>query len=250
VARAIQVIGIEGLPEVRPGDDLVALVLQALAAEGLALQDGDILVLTQKVVSKAEGRMVALADVEPSAFARTIARQMGRDPRFVEVVLRQARRIVRMDRHVLVVETPQGFVCANAGVDRSNVGEGRVVLLPADPDASARAIRREIKRRAGVEVAVLITDTFGRPWREGLTEVAIGVAGLAPLKDYRGQQDRFGVPLQATVVAVADELACAAGLVMEKLAGVPAAIIRGYAYEPQEGAASALVRPPERDLFR
>jgi coenzyme F420-0:L-glutamate ligase/coenzyme F420-1:gamma-L-glutamate ligase len=250
MARAIQVIGIEGLPEVRPGDDLVALVLQALAAEGLALQDGDILVLTQKVVSKAEGRMVALADVEPSAFARTIARQMGRDPRFVEVVLRQARRIVRMDRHVLVVETPQGFVCANAGVDRSNVGEGRVVLLPADPDASARAIRREIKRRAGVEVAVLITDTFGRPWREGLTEVAIGVAGLAPLKDYRGQQDRFGVPLQATVVAVADELACAAGLVMEKLAGVPAAIIRGYAYEPQEGAASALVRPPERDLFR
>ena len=250
MARAIQVIGIEGLPEVRPGDDLVALVLQALAAEGLALQDGDILVLTQKVVSKAEGRMVALADVEPSAFARTIARQMGRDPRFVEVVLRQARRIVRMDRHVLVVETPQGFVCANAGVDRSNVGEGRVVLLPADPDASARAIRREIKRRAGVEVAVLITDTFGRPWREGLTEVAIGVAGLAPLKDYRGQQDRFGVPLQATGVAVADELACAAGLVMEKLAGVPAAIIRGYAYEPQEGAASALVRPPERDLFR
>jgi coenzyme F420-0:L-glutamate ligase/coenzyme F420-1:gamma-L-glutamate ligase len=155
-----------------------------------------------------------------------------------------------MDRQVLLVETPQGLVCANAGVDRSNVGEGRAVLLPQDPDASARAIRREIKRRAGVDVAVLITDTFGRPWREGLTEVAIGVAGLAPLKDYRGQRDRFGVPLQATVVAVADELACAAGLVMEKLAGIPAALIRGYAYEPQEGAASALVRPAERDLFR
>jgi coenzyme F420-0:L-glutamate ligase/coenzyme F420-1:gamma-L-glutamate ligase len=250
MARALQVIGIEGMPEVRPGDDLVALLLDALSAQGLALQQGDILVLTQKVVSKAEGRVVALAEVEPSAFAHTVARAMGKDPRLIEVILRQARRIVRMDRQVLLVETPQGLVCANAGVDRSNVGEGRAVLLPQDPDASARAIRREIKRRAGVDVAVLITDTFGRPWREGLTEVAIGVAGLAPLKDYRGQRDRFGVPLQATVVAVADELACAAGLVMEKLAGIPAALIRGYAYEPQEGAASALVRPAERDLFR
>lgn len=250
MARAIQVIGLEGLPEVRPGDDLVALLLGALAAEGLALQDGDILVLTQKIVSKAEGRLISLSEIEPSAFAHTIAHRMGKDPRVIEVILREARRIVRMDRQVLIVETPHGFVCANAGVDRSNVGEGRVALLPQDPDASARAIRREIKRRAGVEVAVLITDTFGRPWREGLTEVAIGVAGLAPLRDYRGQCDRFGVPLQATVVAIADELACAAGLVMEKLAGIPAAIIRGYAYEPQEGAASALVRPPERDLFR
>ncbi len=250
MARAIQVIGLEGLPEVRPGDDLVALLLGALAAEGLALQDGDILVLTQKIVSKAEGRLISLSEIEPSAFAHTVAHRMGKDPRVIEVILREARRIVRMDRQVLIVETPHGFVCANAGVDRSNVGEGRVALLPQDPDASARAIRREIKRRAGVEVAVLITDTFGRPWREGLTEVAIGVAGLAPLRDYRGQCDRFGVPLQATVVAIADELACAAGLVMEKLAGIPAAIIRGYAYEPQEGAASALVRPPERDLFR
>ncbi len=250
MARAIQVIGIEGLPEVQPGDDLVALLLGALAAEGLALEEGDIVVLTQKIVSKAEGRLIALAEVEPSAFARTVAEQIGRDPRLTEVILREARRIVRMDRQVLLVETRQGFVCANAGVDRSNVGEGRVALLPQDPDASARAIREEIKRRAGVEVAVLITDTFGRPWREGLTEVAVGVAGLAPLKDYRGHRDRFGLPLHATLVAVADELACAAGLVMEKLAGIPAAIIRGYAYEPQEGTAAALVRPPERDLFR
>jgi coenzyme F420-0:L-glutamate ligase/coenzyme F420-1:gamma-L-glutamate ligase len=250
MARAIQVIGIEGLPEVRPGDDLVALLLDALAAEGLALEEGDIVVLTQKIVSKAEGRLIALAEVEPSAFARTVAEQTGRDPRLTEVILREARRIVRMDRQVLVVETRQGLVCANAGVDRSNVGEGRVALLPQDPDASARAIREEIKRRMGIEVAVLITDTFGRPWREGLTEVAIGVAGLAPLKDYRGHRDRFGLPLHATLVAVADELACAAGLVMEKLAGIPAAIIRGYAYEPQEGTAAALVRPPERDLFR
>ncbi len=250
MARAIQVIGIEGLPEVRPGDDLVALLLGALAAEGLALEDGDILVLTQKIVSKAEGRLISLSEIEPSAFACLVAHQMGRDPRLIEVILREARRIVRMDRQVLLVETPHGFVCANAGVDRSNVGEGRVALLPRDPDASARTIRHEIQRRAGVEVAVLITDTFGRPWREGLTEVAIGVAGLAPLKDYRGQRDRFGVPLQATVVAVADELACAAGLLMEKLAGIPAAIIRGYGYEPKEGTASALVRPPERDLFR
>ncbi len=250
MARAIQVIGIEGLPEVRPGDDLVALLLDALAAEGLALEEGDIVVLTQKIVSKAEGRLIALAEVEPSAFARTVAEQTGRDPRLTEVILREARRIVRMDRQVLVVETRQGLVCANAGVDRSNVGEGRVALLPQDPDASARAIREEIKRRVGVEVAVLITDTFGRPWREGLTEVAIGVAGLAPLKDYRGHRDRFGLPLHATLVAVADELACAAGLVMEKLAGIPAAIIRGYVYEPQEGTAAALVRPPERDLFR
>ncbi len=250
MACAIQVIGIEKMPEVQPGDDLVALLLRALVADGLALQDGDILVLTQKIVSKAEGRIVTLAEVEPSAFACTVAEQTGKDPRLTEVILREARRVVRMDRHVLVVETRHGLICANAGVDRSNVGEGRVTLLPQDPDASARAIREELKRRTGVEVAVLITDTFGRPWREGLTEVAIGVAGLAPLKDYRGQRDRFGLPLHATIVAIADELACAAGLLFEKSAGIPAAIIRGYAYDPQEGPASALLRPPERDLFR
>ncbi len=250
MARAIQVIGIEGLPEVKPGDDLVALLLNAMAAEGLSFQEGDILVLAQKIVSKAEGRIIALREIEPSAFARAVAEQTEKDPRLAEVILREARRIVRMDRHLLLVETRQGFVCANAGVDRSNVGSGRVTLLPCDPDASARRIRHEIWQRVGVRIAVLITDTFGRPWREGLTEVAVGIAGMSPLRDYRGERDRFGVPLRATVIAVADELAAAAGLVFEKLAGIPAAIIRGYAYEPQEGAATALVRPPERDLFR
>jgi coenzyme F420-0:L-glutamate ligase/coenzyme F420-1:gamma-L-glutamate ligase len=246
----IQVIGIEGFPEVQPGDDLVGLLLQAMTASVLKLQDSDILVITQKIVSKAEGRLVALNEIAPSAFALTIAAQTGKDPRFVEVILRETKRIVRMDREVLIVETHHGFVCANAGVDHSNVGGDRVSMLPANPDASADQIRKEIKKRTDSDVAVIISDTFGRPWREGLTEVALGVAGLHPLIDYRGTKDPHGFTLRGTIVAIADELACAAGLVCGKTEGIPVALIRGFRYAAGEGSGKMLIRSAEKDLFR
>jgi coenzyme F420-0:L-glutamate ligase/coenzyme F420-1:gamma-L-glutamate ligase len=250
VARTTQVIGIEGIPDVQPGDDLAGWFLQAASAQGLAIQSGDVVVITQKIVSKSEGRIVALNEVQPSTFARTIAEQTGKDPRLVELVLSEAERIVKMDQGVLIVETKHGLVCANAGVDRSNVGSEKAALLPVDPDASARMIREKIRSVTGVDVAVIISDTFGRPWREGLVEVAIGASGLSPLKDYRGQPDQFGYEMQATVIALADELASAAGLVFGKTDRVPAAIIRGFQYEPVEGSARALVRSREKDLFR
>ena len=194
---------------------------------------------------------MALSDVTPSGFAERIAARYDKDPRLVEVVLRESSRVVRMDQGVIITETRHGFICANAGVDQSNVEtHGEVALLPLDPDASAAAIRDAIAREAGAEVAVIISDTFGRPWREGCTDVAVGVAGMEALVDYRGVTDPAGHELRATVVAVADELAAAADLVMGKLDRVPAAIVRGYVYQPGETGASALVRPPEGDLFR
>ena len=247
----VRVIGIQGIPEVRPGDDLPALISQAAEAQGTLLQQGDILVVTQKVVSKAEGQLVHLADVQPSAFARQFAEEFQRDPRHVEVVLRESRRIVRMDRGILITETHHGFVCASAGVDISNVPDpDTVCLLPKDPDGSARAIRDGLRSLLGLEVPVIISDTFGRPWREGLTEVAIGVAGLEPLKDYRGSLDTHGHPLRVTVIAVADELANCAELVSGKVNRIPATIVRGYPYTPGEGSSRQLLFEPSRDLFR
>lgn len=247
----VRVIGVEGIPEVRPGDDLGALILDALGRQGLRLEDGDVVVVTQKVVSKAEGRIVDLTTVEPSAFARNIADRTGKDPRHVEVVLREAVRVVRMDRGIIVAETRHGFVCANAGVDASNVGPGPLVtLLPEDPDASAARIRARLVAATGADVAVIISDTFGRPWREGITNVAIGVAGMLPIRSYVGQQDPYGYPLRVSNVAVADELASAAELVTGKLRGVPVAVIKGYDYPRGEGSARMLVRPADRDLFR
>jgi coenzyme F420-0:L-glutamate ligase/coenzyme F420-1:gamma-L-glutamate ligase len=207
-------------------------------------------VLAQKIVSKAEGRVVRPEDIEPSQFAHTVAAQGHKDARYYEIVLRESRRVVRMDRGVLITETQHGLICANAGVDESNVGGGALTLLPLDPDGSAAALRAALRERAGVAVAVIISDTFGRPWREGQVNVAIGAAGLAPLADYAGQPDSYGYTLQASVLAVADELASAAELVMGKVDMVPAAIVRGYAYTPAEGGARALIRAPERDLFR
>jgi coenzyme F420-0:L-glutamate ligase/coenzyme F420-1:gamma-L-glutamate ligase len=202
-------------------------------------------------VSKAEGRVVSLGEVIPSALAREFAQTWGKDARFVEVVLRESRRIVRMDRGVIIAETTHGFICANAGVDASNVpGEERISLLPVDPDGSAMRLRKALEARCGAQVAVIVSDTFGRPWREGLTNVAIGVAGLLPLVSYIGQQDPHGHTLRVTELAVADELAAAAGLLMRKLARIPVVQIRGYRYEPGEGRARSLVRSPERDLFR
>ncbi|MDP8899789.1 MAG: coenzyme F420-0:L-glutamate ligase [Actinomycetota bacterium] len=239
---------VEGFPEVRPGDDLEALVVGAV---GDTLRSGDVLVVTHKIVSKAEGRLVDLATVEPSALAKEYAARWGKDPRQIEAVLRESRRVVRMDRGVVISETRHGFVCANAGVDASNVpGEETVCLLPVDPDRSAARLREALRRRLGVEVAVVVSDSFGRAWRFGITDVAIGVSGMDPLADYRGQNDPHGYPMEASVLAVADELAAAAELVMGKTDGVPLAIVRGYEYPRGEGTGENLLMPPERDMFR
>lgn len=250
----IETIGITGMPEIIGGEDLGALIADAAQAQGTPLQDGDALVVTQKIVSKAEFRLVDLNDVQPSAIARNFAAQTGKDVRLVELVLRESRSVVRMDteRGIIIAETRHGFVCANAGIDSSNVpGDAVVCLLPEDPDASARRIRRRIARIAGVDAAVVISDTFGRAWREGHTNIAIGVAGMDPMKDYRGTLDVNGMELKVTTIAAADELAAAAELVTAKAIQVPVAIIRGYEYAKSDDAGVApLIRDRARDLFR
>ena len=246
--RGLEVFGIEGFPEVRPGDDLSALVSGALQRD---LSPGDVLVVTHKIVSKAEGHLVDLRTVEPSALAKGYATRYGKDPRQIEVVFRESRRIVRMDRGIVISETHHGFVCANAGVDTSNVpGDDTVCLLPVDPDASAARLRDALAGRLGVEVAVVISDSFGRAWRHGITDVAIGVAGMDPIADYRGQRDPHGYPMEASVLAVADELAAAAELVMGKTNGIPLAVVRGYPYTSARGTGKDLLMSPERDMFR
>ncbi len=242
-------IAVDG--EIRPGTLLSKTIADAVRGAGLRWERGDILVVKHKVVSKAEGAVVALDEIRPTAAARAWAKRYRLDARVRELALREARRIVRQKRNVLITETRHGFICANSGVDVSNVDGGRhAVLLPEDADRSAKRLRLELKAIAGFDIAVIISDSFGRPWREGLTEVAIGVAGMKPLVDYRGRRDPHGYSLHATVEAVADELACAAGLVCGKLEGVPACIIRGYAYERGNGRARELLRPAKRDLFR
>jgi coenzyme F420-0:L-glutamate ligase/coenzyme F420-1:gamma-L-glutamate ligase len=246
--KSLELMPVEGFPEVRPGDDLEALVVGAV---GETLRRGDVLVVTHKIMSKAEGRLVDLKTVEPSALAKEYAARWGKDPRQIEVVFRESRRIVRMDRGVVISETRHGFVCANAGVDASNVpGEDTVCLLPIDPDRSAARLREALHRRLGVEAAVVVSDSFGRAWRFGITDVAIGVSGMNPLADYRGQNDPHGYPMEASILAVADELAAAAELVMGKTDGVPLAIVRGYEYPRGEGTGGDLLMPPERDMFR
>jgi coenzyme F420-0:L-glutamate ligase/coenzyme F420-1:gamma-L-glutamate ligase len=247
----VRVIGLRGVPEVFPGAPVAELVLAGVRASGVELQDGDILLVTHKIVSKAEGRLVDLRTVEPSALATHIAERYAKDARHVEVVLRESARIVRMDRGIIISQTTHGFVCANAGVDASNVaGEDVVCLLPRDPDASARELRAALERATGARLAVIITDSFGRPWRNGIVNVAIGVAGLAPLADYRGRPDDHGREMKVSILAVADELASAAELVMGKVARCPVAIVRGYPYERREGRAAELVMDPANDLFR
>jgi coenzyme F420-0:L-glutamate ligase/coenzyme F420-1:gamma-L-glutamate ligase len=248
--RRYEVIGVEGIGEGRPGDDVARLVLEAAARQGTPVVSGDVLVLSQKILSKAEGRLLRLSEVTPSTMATTFATELGRDPRLIEVILRESRRVVRMDRGVLVTETRHGWVCANAGVDQSNVDADMVALLPEDPDRSARAFRDAVRAQTRAEVFVIVADTFGRPWREGLVNIAIGVAGLAPLKSYLGDHDPAGRPLQATILAVADELAAAAEPVMGKLDRIPAAIVRGLPLAPSEEGSKALLRDPARDLFR
>jgi coenzyme F420-0:L-glutamate ligase/coenzyme F420-1:gamma-L-glutamate ligase len=249
--RSISLTAIENIPMIKPGDDLAALIAAGIDRTGLRPEAGDILIVCQKVVSKAEGRLVDLTQIEPSEFARNLAKRWEKDPRAVEIVLRQTSRIVRNDHGVIIVETGPGWVCANAGVDESNsLEDDRAILLPEDPDASARKLRDAMRDRYGVEVAVLVTDTFGRPWRDGLTEVCLGIAGMNPMLDLRGTNDLGGRELHHTVIAIADDLACAAGLLMEKAGAVPAVIVRGYKFQPYEGSAKVLIRPPEADLFR
>ena len=237
--------------EIEPGDSLSGKLLAAAKTLGIRFEDRDILVVKHKVVSKAEGALAKLDEIKPSTVSRAWARRYNLDARVSELALRESRRVVRRKRGVLITETRHGFVCANSGVDVSNVdGGSRALLLPRDPDRSAAKMRNELRRELGIEIAVIISDSFGRPWREGLTEVAIGVAGMRPLVDYRGRRDRHGYPLRVSIDAIADELACAAGLVCGKLANVPAAIIRGFAYRTGRGSARELIRPPANDLFR
>jgi coenzyme F420-0:L-glutamate ligase/coenzyme F420-1:gamma-L-glutamate ligase len=246
--KRIEVLGVENFPEVRPGDDLNRMISGAIARD---LRPHDLLVVTHKIVSKAEGRLVDLRTVEPSTLAKGYAARYGKDPRQIEVVLRESRRIVRMDRGIIISETHHGFVCANAGVDASNVpGDDTVCLLPLEPDASAARLVDALAEGPGVEVAVVISDSFGRAWRHGITDVAIGVAGMDPVADYTGLRDPHGYPMEASVLAVADELAAAAELVMGKTDGIPLAIVRGYSYSPTSGNARELLMPPERDMFR
>lgn len=249
---SLTIFPIPGVPMLEPGDDLPAALFAAMEKVGLQPQDGDVLVVCQKVVSKVEGRVVDLRSVTPSAFARQVAAASEqRDPRAIEVILRETKRIVKMDRGHLIVETGPGWVCANAGIDQSNSGNPeRVVLLPVDPDASARRMADAARKRYDCRIAVIVTDTFGRPWREGLVDFALGVAGIAPLLDLRGSRDLGGRELHHTVIAQADALAAAAGLVMEKAAAIPAALIRGYRFEPAEGSGTELIRDTEKDLFR
>ena len=239
----ISIVPVEGLREIQEEDDLAALI-----AERAELQDGDVLVVAHKAVSKAEGRVVRLADVEPSDEARRLA--ADEDPRRLEVILRESKRIVRARPPLVIAETRHGLVCASAGVDASNAPEPEtVVLLPDDPDASASRLRDRLRELNGVEVGVIVSDSFGRPWRQGTTDVAIGVSGIRPLIDLKGERDGVGYELHATVIAVADELAAAAELVLGKTSGIPAAVIRGAALAG-EGSARDLVIPAERDLFR
>jgi coenzyme F420-0:L-glutamate ligase/coenzyme F420-1:gamma-L-glutamate ligase len=247
---ALRLIALHGVPAVRPGDDLAALLRAAAQASGIVLAGG-VLVVCQKIVSKAEGRVVRLADIEPSAEALRIAEQDRKDPRHVEVVLRETARVVRHAHGVWIAETRHGFVCANAGVDLSNApGEGVAVLLPEDPDASARRLRAALVAGGAGPLGVIVSDTFGRPWREGLVDVALGCAGVAPLRDWRGQTDWAGRPLEVTAMAQADQLAAAAGLLMGKDAGLPAVWIEGAPVMPADGGIAPLLRDPKLDLFR
>lgn len=247
----ISIIPVEGIPDIRKGDSLGRLIVDKLKEQGETFQTGDIAVISQKIVSKAEGMVVPLCKVIPSDFAKSLARDNGKDPRHVEVILRETKKIIRMKAGHLITETKHGFICANAGIDQSNVGTGdSVTILPRDSDASADRIRKTIHHMTGKTVPVVITDTFGRAWRMGQVNFAIGVSGLKPIHDYRGTKDMYKRKLQVTEIAVADELACAAELVMNKADRVPVAVIRGYKAPRGHGRVKNLIRPEEFDLFR
>jgi coenzyme F420-0:L-glutamate ligase/coenzyme F420-1:gamma-L-glutamate ligase len=247
----LSIIPIPVADEIKPGDSLADILLQSLRQNRITLKAGDILVVKHKIVSKAEGQIVDLATIKPSADSIAWAKKYKLDPRVIELALRESRSVIRRKNGVFITETRHGFICANSGVDVSNVDGGRhALLLPADPDHSARKLHRELKKEIALAIPVLITDTFGRPWREGLVDVCIGIAGMKAHRDDRGHRDPHGYMLQASLEAVADELACAAALVCGKLNRTPACIIRGFPYEPARGRSRDLLRPPANDLFR
>lgn len=246
----LKIIPVYGIPEVKPGTDLPAAVFRAAARQGLRFADGDVVVVKQKIVSKAEGRLVELKRVKPGPRARKLAGEQGKDPRLVELILRESVRVVRAGHGVIITETRRGLVCANSGIDKSNVKRGFVALLPADPDGTARKIRRRLEARTRAEIAVIISDTFGRPWRKGQTDVAIGCSGIAPLYSYKGRRDKFGYSLRVTEPSVVDEMASAAELVAGKLSGVPVTVIRGATFTRGEGGVQSMIIEWEKDLFR
>jgi coenzyme F420-0:L-glutamate ligase/coenzyme F420-1:gamma-L-glutamate ligase len=249
--KRLELFGVEGLGEIHAGASLGQMICDACSSQGIDLVDDDILVVAQKVVSKAEGRIVRLEQVKPSERAQQLAQELDKDAALVEVILGESRKVIRTGGRALIVETRHGFVCANAGVDQSNVGLRQVALLPKDPDQSAREIRDEIRSRTQKDIAVIISDSFGRAWRVGTVDVAIGIAGMKAIKDERGLKDRHGYELKAAVAAVADEIAAAAELVMGKRDGVPVVIVRGYQLEKKEdGSVRELLRPEAEDLFR
>lgn len=249
--KRLEIIGLEELGEVHAGDSLGQLIYAACRRQGVELGDHDVVVVAQKIVSKAEGRLVDLNGVQPSARARELGRELGKEPALVEVILGESRRIVRKGGRALIVETNHGFICANAGVDCSNVGVGQAALLPKDPDGSAKKLRAEIGKLCSKSPAIIISDSFGRPWRLGTVDVAVGVAGMKTIKDERGTKDPYGYELKAAVAAVADEIAAAAELAMGKKDGVPVVVLRGYEFEKQEdGSVKELLRPEAEDLFR
>jgi coenzyme F420-0:L-glutamate ligase/coenzyme F420-1:gamma-L-glutamate ligase len=250
-AHDLRLVGLPLPDDVQSGDSISEKIIASLRRAKISLRKGDILVVKHKIISKAEGQLVDLGTIHPSAASRSWARRFGLDARVTELALREAKRIVRRQRGVLITETRHGFICANSGVDVSNVNGGQhALLLPIDPDRSAEKLHRELKLKLKVAVPVIISDSFGRPWREGLTEVAIGVAGMKAMYDYRGQRDPYGYPLRVSIDAVSDELACAAGLVCGKLARTPACMIRGFVYQAGRGSARDLIRPASNDLFR
>ena len=247
----LRAIPVPGIPEIKPGDRIAPLILNALNKSGIAVEAGDILVVTHKIISKAEGALVPLDTIRPSPWAHGWAKRFHLDARVAELALSQARRVVRRKNGVMITETGHGLVCANSGVDVSNVDGGRTaVLLPRDSDASARSLHSALRAELGFAVPVIISDTFGRPWREGLTEVAIGVAGMKPFRDFRARRDAHGYHLRVTLEAVADELAGMAGLACGKLSGIPVCLIRGFVYRAGKASARELIRDKKRDLFR
>lgn len=255
-SKPISLLAVNGIPEIKPNDDLPAIIYDAVIDSGIAFEQGDIIVCAQKIISKAENRIVDLNKITPSPYAHTLSKEVSKDPRLIEVILSETTKIIKMDQRKpekgrLIVETRGGVISANAGVDASNVSGGDMVtLLPIDSDESADKMARGLKEKSGFDLAVIITDTVGRPWRDGLVDIAIGCSGIKALKDYRGETDSNGLELSATVMAIADELASAAGLLMEKADSVPVIIIRGYDYETVGFGAKELIRNPEDDLFR
>ncbi|HSX08621.1 MAG TPA: coenzyme F420-0:L-glutamate ligase [Candidatus Saccharimonadales bacterium] len=247
----IRIIPIQHIPEVKQGDDLVNLISKALDHQQIHLEDHDILVVTQKIVSKSEGQVIDLDTITPSQVALEIAEENGKDPRYIELVLQETKRVVRMEHGIIISETHHGFICANAGVDASNVGrKSAAALLPKDPDTSAKQLRETLEKKIGIKLGIIISDTWGRPWREGQVNFAIGTSGLDVLVDYKGEKDSQGFTLKASLIAIADEIASAAELAMNKIDNIPVALVRGYKFNYSHNGSKQLLRDAKKDMFR